>query len=190
MLHYFNTAATLERKFSLTDWQMFQGMFCISSRICSFNSELLVKNLLLRYPQRKKLIGDKSRLRVGQLMSPHLDTEHNKSEVLHVVPCWFLCSCKCKSLCRMQYKDVLSTFKMLDCFWVENPGCSWTDALTGSKFLGSRDVLGRLDIGWFIFKSVSLILCTHFFNQLNRWSFIFMQYVVIKPKFSTNITFE
>ena len=36
----------------------------------------------------------------------------------------------------------LKMFKMLDCFRVENPGCSRTDALTRSTFLGSRDVLG------------------------------------------------
>ena len=55
----------------------------------------------------------------------------------------FCTGCKCKSLCRMRFKDVLSTFKMLDCFPVENPGCSRTDALTRSAFSGSRDVLGR-----------------------------------------------
>ena len=62
----------------------------------------------------------------------------------------------------MRYKDVLSRFKMLDCFRVENPGCSRTDALTRSTFSGSRDVLGGLDNGWFIVEPVSLKFYAHF----------------------------
>ena len=75
-------------------------------------------------------------------------TELNESlEVWHVVPCCFLYGFKCKSLCRMRFKDVLSTFKMLDCVRVDNPGCSRTDALTHSTFSGSHDALGRPDRG-------------------------------------------
>ena len=59
----------------IDDWQVFREMFCISSQICSFNSGLLLKTLLLRYSQRKQSIGDKIGLQVGQLMSPRLDLQ-------------------------------------------------------------------------------------------------------------------
>jgi len=53
----------------MTASQVFREMFCISSRIFLFNPSrdtgLLLKTLLLRYPQRKKSIGDKSGLRSG-----------------------------------------------------------------------------------------------------------------------------
>ena len=148
-------------------------MFCISSQICCFNSGVLLNTLLLRYLQRKKSIGDKYGLWVGQLMSSLSDTEHNDSEVWHVAPCWFLYSCKCKSFCRMWFKDFLSTFKMLDCFRVENSSCSRTDAFTCSTFSGSSDVLSRPDSGWFIVKPVSLKFCTHcLINWIDGASFL------------------
>jgi hypothetical protein len=47
----------------------------------------------------------------------------------------------------MQFKDVLGTFKMLDHFRVESPGCSRTDALTCFTFSGFRDIVGWPDLG-------------------------------------------
>ena len=157
-------------------------MFCISSRICSFNSGLLLKTLLLRYSQRKKKsIGDKWvrakswPVNVTSFGYPKMShTEQNVSlEVWHVSPCWFLYGFKCKYLCRMRFKDVLSTFKILDCFRIENPGCSRTDALTRSTFSGSRDVFGRPDSDWFIVEPVYLKFCTHFLiNWINGALFL------------------
>ena len=66
---------------SIDDWQVFREIFCISSRICSFNSGLLLKTLLLRYSQRKKSIGDKlGYVNVTSFGYPKISiTEHNES---------------------------------------------------------------------------------------------------------------
>ena len=62
----------------------------------------------------------------------------------------------------MRIKDDLGTFKMIDRFRVESPGCSRPDILIRSMFSGSRDVLGQPDRGWFIVEPVSSKFCTHF----------------------------
>ena len=113
MLDYFNTAATWSGNFNWLTGKCFGKCFCISSRICSFNSGLLLKTSLLRYPQRKKSIGDKSGLRVGQLMSPLLDMQ--KFCILNAM------SRRCNMLPHVRFCMVINVNLCVECglkmFW-------------------------------------------------------------------------
>ena len=161
------------------DWlASVREMFRISSRIFSFNFGLLLKTLLKRYSQRKKSIGDMSGLRVGQLMSPLFDIQKfhilNTMSRCDMLPQVGFCTVVNVNLC-VEYglKMFWARFKMLDCFRVENSGCSWTDALPRTAFSGSRNVLGRPDSGRFIVEPISLKFCNYFLiNWIDGASFL------------------